>query len=56
MNPAILRIIIMDVFHQLAAQDKDHFRASREQRFGKPLEQVSFESFRRCCTNLAAPA
>lgn len=55
MNPAILRIIIMDVYKQLAPQDKDYFRASRERRFGKPLEQVTTESLRRC-TDLTTPA
>lgn len=44
MNPAILPIIIMDVFNQLAPEDKDYFRASREQRFGKPLEQVGMKA------------
>ena len=44
MNPALMPIIIMDVYKQLAPQDKDYFRASREQRFGKPLEQVKMSA------------
>ncbi|KAK9826622.1 hypothetical protein WJX74_006406 [Apatococcus lobatus] len=46
MNPALMPIIILDVFNQLAPQDKAYFRTSREQRFGKPLEQI--------CTDIPA--
>lgn len=39
-HPAVLRLIIGDVFLALHAKDKAYFRESREAMFGKPLEQV----------------
>ncbi len=40
MKPALMPIIIMDVYKILAPQDQAYFRSSREKQFGKPLEQV----------------
>jgi glutathione S-transferase len=39
-NPAIARIVVLDIFNHLAPQDRDYFRMSREERLGAPLEQV----------------
>jgi glutathione S-transferase len=40
LNPALLKMIIMDVFHNLEPVDREYFRASREKRFGARLEDV----------------
>lgn len=40
-HPAISRIALLDIHAMLAPVDQDYFRASREVRFGKPLEQVA---------------
>lgn len=39
-HPAIMRIIIMDLFAALAECDREYFRQSREKRFGRPLEEI----------------
>ena len=39
-NPLILRMIVHDVLNGIEAADKEYFRATREQRFGKPIENV----------------
>ncbi|MDP6787761.1 MAG: glutathione S-transferase N-terminal domain-containing protein, partial [Rhodospirillales bacterium] len=39
-NPLILRMIVLDVFNGIEEADRDYFRASREQRFAMPLEDV----------------
>ena len=41
LHPAITRIALLDIHGMLAPQDQDYFRASREDRFGKPLEAVA---------------
>jgi glutathione S-transferase len=38
--PGIARLIVADILAVLDARDVGYFRTSREQRFGKPLEQV----------------
>ncbi|MFV0294745.1 MAG: glutathione S-transferase family protein [Hyphomicrobiaceae bacterium] len=38
--PALAPLIIVDLFEIIADKDKDYFRSSREQRFGKRLEEV----------------
>jgi glutathione S-transferase len=38
--PAIARIILLDIYECLAAEDRSYFRASREKIFGMPLEAV----------------
>jgi glutathione S-transferase len=39
-HPALMRIIILDLFANLHDKDKAYFRESREKRFGTTLEQV----------------
>jgi glutathione S-transferase len=43
LNPLILKSIIGDVFSRLDPADHDYFRGTREQRFGKSLEDVQAE-------------
>lgn len=43
-HPAMVKIIIMDVFNALHDKDKEYFRASREARFGMPLEEFEDKS------------
>jgi glutathione S-transferase len=38
--PAIAHIIVLDIYERVDARDKDYFRSSREQRFGRSLEAV----------------
>jgi glutathione S-transferase len=38
--PAIARVILRDIWTMLHEKDKDYFRTSREQRFGRTLEEV----------------
>jgi len=40
LNPAIVRLVLVDVYAAIAEKDRDYFRASREARFGAPLEKV----------------
>ena len=40
LNPVLLKMILMDVFHNLEPVDHEYFRASREGRFGARLEEV----------------
>ena len=37
----VMRAVIMDLFNHLHEKDKPYFRASREKRFGKTLEEVA---------------
>ncbi len=39
-NPAILRLIILDLFHHVDPADQDYFRRTREQRLGDTLENL----------------
>jgi len=39
-NPALSRLVIADVFAHVHDKDQAYFRASREQRFGMPLESI----------------
>ena len=41
LHPAIIRVIILDLFAQLHEKDKAYFRESREQRFGTTLEDFA---------------
>lgn len=41
LHPAITRIALLDIHAMLAPQDQAYFRTSREDRFGKPLEEVA---------------
>jgi glutathione S-transferase len=40
-NAGLARLIVSDIYPLLHEKDRAYFRASREQRFGKPLEMVS---------------
>lgn len=46
-QPAIAPLILLDIFHHLAPEDRAYFRASREKRFGKPLEAVQADRDQR---------
>ncbi len=39
-HPALMRVIIMDLFNNLHQKDKAYYRESREKRYGKTLEEV----------------
>ena len=39
-NPPILKMIVLDVLNGIETVDKEYFRTTREQRFGKSLEDV----------------
>lgn len=38
-HPAVLKLVVVDLFNQLHEKDRVYFRASREKRFGTTLEQ-----------------
>lgn len=40
LNPALIRFAVLDIWRHVHEQDKEYFRRTREQRFGKPLEAV----------------
>ena len=37
---AVARVVLMDIYERLDEKDRDYFRESREQRFGKRLEDI----------------
>ena len=37
-NPALIRVVLMDIYDHLGDRDRAYFRKSREQRFGMTLE------------------
>ncbi|WP_444676918.1 glutathione S-transferase N-terminal domain-containing protein [Halomonas sp. E19] len=39
LQPAMLRTIVMDLLNAIHPKDRDYFRSSREQRFGRTLEE-----------------
>jgi len=39
--PLIARTILLDIYARIHPDDRDYFRASREKRFGMPLEQAA---------------
>lgn len=39
-HPALIELVVLDIFRHVAPQDRDYFRQSREARFGKTLEAV----------------
>jgi glutathione S-transferase len=41
LSPAIARVIILDILDRVHEKDRAYFRASREQRFGRSLEEVA---------------
>lgn len=40
MQPAMIPLVLLDIFKQLHEKDRAYFRKSREERFGKTLEEV----------------
>lgn len=40
LHPSIVRIILVDIYERLGAEDRAYFRQSREAAFGKTLEEV----------------
>ena len=40
-HPAVLKVVILDLFARIDEKDKAYYRESREKRFGMPLEQVA---------------
>jgi glutathione S-transferase len=38
LHPALLRVVVLDIFAVIDPRDRDYFRASRERRFGTTLE------------------
>ncbi len=45
--PAIVRLVVLDILAHLDPADRAYFRASREKRFGMPLEQVAADRDQR---------
>ena len=41
LHPAVLRVIVMDLFNSLHEKDKAYFRETREKRFGTSLESIA---------------
>ena len=41
LHPAVLKVVLMDVFNAQDADTQVYFRENREARFGKPLEDVT---------------
>ena len=39
MHPAVMKVIVLDLFSRIHEKDKAYFRASREKRFGMTLEE-----------------
>lgn len=40
LHPMLSRMLLRDIMDILRPEDREYFRTSREQRFGKPLEQI----------------
>ena len=40
LQPGIIPLVVLDIHHHSRPQDQDYFRRSREERFGKTLEEV----------------
>ena len=40
LHPGIIDLILLDIFNALDPRDRDYFRATRERRFGRKLEEV----------------
>ncbi|MGH7045616.1 MAG: glutathione S-transferase family protein [Stellaceae bacterium] len=39
-QPALVALVVLDIWRHVAPADRDYFRRSREERFGRTLEQV----------------
>lgn len=57
LQPLILRAIIQDVYEAIDDRDRAYFRASREARFGRPLEEMfdAADSARAALTGALEP-
>jgi glutathione S-transferase len=42
-QPGMLKLVVLDIWKHVAAKDRDYFRKSREERFGKTLEEMVAE-------------
>jgi len=40
MHPAMIPLVLLDIFRQLHEKERAYFRKSREERFGKTLEEI----------------
>ncbi len=40
LHVGLINLIVLDIWQSLGQEDKDYFRASREKRFGRSLEEV----------------
>jgi glutathione S-transferase len=40
LNGNLLKLVVLDIFNHVAEKDRAYFRQSREERLGKPLEEV----------------
>jgi len=40
LHPGIIRFVVLDIHRHIGPADQAYFRRSREERFGKPLEEV----------------
>lgn len=40
LHPGVVGLILSDIHEHLMPEDQDYFRTTREQRFGRPLEEV----------------
>jgi glutathione S-transferase len=40
LSAGLVKLVVLDIWNHVAPQDRDYFRQSREERFGKTLEQV----------------
>ena len=58
LHPALMRFVLLDIWHHVAPQDREYFRRSREERFGTSLEAYvadrdqRLEGFRQSLTPL----
>ena len=46
-HPALMRVIVLDLFASVAEKDRAYFRESREKRFGVTLEQLAADPARK---------
>jgi glutathione S-transferase len=40
LQPALIGFVVLDIYRHVAPEDEGYFRRSREERFGRPLEEV----------------
>lgn len=39
-QPGLVGFVVLDIYRHVASEDRDYFRRSREERFGRTLEEV----------------